>query len=546
MRFTLSVTHCAFTWPRAPNDRYRVKIYVTYAEQEHNLGTGHQRFAPTDASPIRTTGGSWRHVVDIDRRTGDPTVEVRAVLSKWDTTTELEEVIHHWSSRLFFDTVDIHGDKLSIRVHQDAPRHNPPTVVYTRRSGPQFAEPQIASAPRVALYLHLDPIMPWAARTRVVLPAWTQAPGSTRYGHPRETPPCALNPSVVPSWSEEGPPPPSWLNRWQARIHLTRIYARGAYHPFDLTWAHETISGSPEFVVQEPRRGVSAVAYARGEGEGRITVSRRGGPPLARLRVLARPPVTLNTRLIVMMPQNASQFPNEAAAMRGVTERHFNREIDVANRFLQQVAIKLGHATRSVRTGLSIGVNPDFLDERVSDLAEADTITFVVLHSGIDASGGQILPGSTLGKACGIPRTRAPLTQPPALLTQEMPCFTGNVAGFVDSGTPSTSLVPPTGVAPDGAAVPQRLAVIVGDDNAIPVVFLYLQVEGANGLNTGVSGSTIAHEVGHVLNLAHRGSDRMPFLGTQNPMMPSAESTDANDLDIAQAKIIWNSPLLSQ
>lgn len=546
MRFTLSITQCAFIWPRASADRYRVKVHVAYQGSDHNLGTGHQQFAPVDASPIATTGSAWRHVVDIDRRRSDPIIEVRAELWKWGSAVQLEEVVHRWSSEMFYDTLDITGDKLRVRLHCDAAGPPPPMVIYARRSGERSGTPpQIIAGPRVNAFVHLDPVMPWAARERVVYPAWTQAPGSARHSHPMETPPCSLNPSVVPAWTEPGAPPEAWLNRWKARVHLTRVYARGALAPSELNWSHETISGTPNLTLLDPHVGYSAEAYARGEGEGRITVSRGNGPPLARLRVLARRPVTLATQVMVVMPREPATSVAETATMRGVTERVFNEALGVANQFLRQVAVQLAPPTFRRTRGVSIGVNLGILDEEARSIGTPNTVTFVVLHSGIEPDAtGQLVPSTALGKTSGVPRTRAPTTNPPECPNPEIACFSSPRRGFVDAGTPSSSLVPPTGVPPDEPAESQTLAVLWGEENANPVIYLFQVVQGLNGTTTGVTGDTIAHEMGHVFNLAHRGEDGFPFLGTQNLMMPSARSRDANDLDIAQAKVIWHSPLL--
>src|SRR5262249_54964530 len=130
-------------------------------------------------------------------------------------------------------------------------------------------------------------------------------------------------------------------------------------------------------------------------------------------------------------------------------------------------------------------------------------------------------------------------------------------ASITDSGTPSSSWIVPTGVAPDGAAaavtmrlggafnhptVPNLTAMFVTDTNGNPTT------PAAQMTYAG----TIAHEVCHLLNLNHRVEnpadltfdDGVNYPPNENVMHWNNPTSIAQDFDIIQAKAVRQSPMV--
>ena len=539
MRFTLSISHVRFTLPNVRDHRYRVACTLAYGGTTHTMRTDQQVFAPTDASPMATSGAAWRHDLDLDRRRSEVDITLRARLLT-EARRELDTIEHSWRTEMFFDHVRVRGEKFTLSVHSDAPDYDESDVVYARRSG-ELRGPQVVNAPRTMVYVEIDPVIPLPARARVVRPAFVyprRGTGTQYFRHPRIEAPSAINPSVIPAWRTGGRPPEPWLDRWAGQIHTTLRAWRGAFRERELQWSFET-EGSPTIEFRDGNTGGDVEVFGRGDGEGRLVVSHRG-TMLNKLRVLVREPVTIPTRLIVLRPSAPSPNRDHVVALRNVTENSFNHQLHIANRYLRQVAIQLGNAQLSREDGRCVGVTLDDLYGAASTYGEDDIITFVVVHSVTEMRNGAQTTSSLLGVAAGIPRSGAPSGQDRSAPSATPECFgSAQTASFTDRGTPSTSLVPPTGVPPDDPAEPQEIRILLQGVHNQPVVFLVLDVAG----QTGMTGATIAHEVGHVLNLAHRHASGMPWLGSQNLML-SGVTEMANDLDIAQAKVMWHSPLV--
>lgn len=75
-------------------------------------------------------------------------------------------------------------------------------------------------------------------------------------------------------------------------------------------------------------------------------------------------------------------------------------------------------------------------------------------------------------------------------------------------------------------------------------------VSGSDGVVGALCfGSTMAHELGHVLNLRHRlepGDDGVPFPDTKQNLMSYGGANLSHDIDILQAKVIHLSPLVER
>ncbi len=139
-----------------------------------------------------------------------------------------------------------------------------------------------------------------------------------------------------------------------------------------------------------------------------------------------------------------------------------------------------------------------------------------------------------------------------------------NAGGTIaDNGTPSTSLISPCGIPPDGAATPQNLTLLAARTRPAPAghpnqwqgLFSMYVTDGCGdptNLNDQQTyATTIVHEFGHILNLCHRvdqaGSpfnDGLNYPPDENVMHWVNPWTIAQDFDIIQAKAVRQSPLM--
>ncbi len=132
-----------------------------------------------------------------------------------------------------------------------------------------------------------------------------------------------------------------------------------------------------------------------------------------------------------------------------------------------------------------------------------------------------------------------------------------------DRGTPSTALIKPTGIPPDGPASKVKVklleAALAPNQPEIWGLVLSAQKLGAKDSSLG-AGNVLAHEVGHCLNLHHRGTYRdglkqkLDEYARNRPitnLMFSPADSQANPksnenekLDVIQCKAIHKSPML--
>ncbi len=131
-------------------------------------------------------------------------------------------------------------------------------------------------------------------------------------------------------------------------------------------------------------------------------------------------------------------------------------------------------------------------------------------------------------------------------------------ASVTDNGTPSSSWKSPSGIPPHGAAgavvmklrPPRRRS----NANPNPVVGLFSMwvatKEESPKKQIMKYGNTIAHELGHVLHLSHRGDasnaidDGVVYPIDENVMHPDNTEAIAQDFDILQARAVRLSPLV--
>jgi hypothetical protein len=114
----------------------------------------------------------------------------------------------------------------------------------------------------------------------------------------------------------------------------------------------------------------------------------------------------------------------------------------------------------------------------------------------------------------------------------------------------------PSGVEPEGAPGvktmnlrPVMQALKPDGTPRFPNLFaMYLtNANGNPAANQDVYANTLAHEFGHILNLAHRpqaGGDGLALPLNENLMHPTNPPAQAQDLDTIQARAVHQSPLV--
>lgn len=316
-----------------------------------------------------------------------------------------------------------------------------------------------------------------------------------------------------------------------------------------LEWSAVPISGGAvEFLP--PARGKKVMVYGTAEGEVRLEV-RFQGALFATYRALVLPVRQIRYRANILNGPNAASQPR-------ATPDHVRDHIAIANRFLRQMAIELvpddnatvTHGARATsHPGIfRIRVDPGITRNiGVTGWARATRLNyrqgvfnFAYIHS--DRAGN-------LGAATDYPAN-------------------GAGTSITDNGTPSTSWIIPSGIDPDGAAGTVTMNLIAARErNPATYPRLYaMYVTDANGdpgnANAQITyAGTIAHELGHVLNLGHRveGPDASQPTGLvangiffdglttppdENVMHWINPSNLAQDFDIIQTRAVHRSPVV--
>ncbi|MGZ5136405.1 MAG: hypothetical protein ACXWCX_01250, partial [Burkholderiales bacterium] len=201
-------------------------------------------------------------------------------------------------------------------------------------------------------------------------------------------------------------------------------------------------------------------------------------------------------------------------------------------------------------------------DERAAIRINArnEVISFGFIHS--EAGGAGTLATAKLCPANHAPKTRA--RQPEGAPNQKGTAKAYSKANFTlpDKGTPSSSLIPRTGIPPNTPAGTVNMVVLFPDVNwqgATPpkrdidllwgVIVPTTNIDASSSVVPGDAASlilayanTIAHELGHVFGLGHRGntadkvSDGVALPAQQNLMHPTNPPPQAENIDIIQVK----------
>ncbi|MEW6505932.1 MAG: hypothetical protein AB1457_18425, partial [Chloroflexota bacterium] len=259
-----------------------------------------------------------------------------------------------------------------------------------------------------------------------------------------------------------------------------------------LEWTAVPISGGAVQFLP-PARGRKVMVYGTAEGEVRLEV-RFQGALFATYRALVLPVRQIRYRANILNGPNTASQPRS-------TPDNVRDHIAIANRFLRHMAIELvpddnatvtHGATATAHRGIfrirvaagvtrNIGVTGWPRATRLN--YRQGVFNFAYIHSDRDGN---------LGAATDYPANGA-----------------GN--SITDNGTPSTSWILPSGIPPDGAAGTVTMNLIdARERNTATYPRLYaMYVTNANGDPANANdqmtyAGTIAHELGHVLNLGHR------------------------------------------
>jgi hypothetical protein len=357
------------------------------------------------------------------------------------------------------------------------------------------------------------------------------------------------NPSVIPILS---PPPPAAAPGAgsppvadatnAARIEFSYYQPDSlAFTDSDprLEWSWTALAGGAiDFLG--PKTGLKVMVYGTAAGEVLLTVKYKGAD-FATYRALVKAVKKIPARFNIL---NGPAAPSQPLTTPADVLNH----VAIANCYLRQVGVELAYDTNATVTDGATAVRgspgifrikvtagqarniPQGGHPKAAQMNFRDFVAnFAYVHSDI---------GGNLGRATDRQASKSGAT-------------------ITDNGKPSTSWIPPTGIDPDPAAgtITMNLRPVMqslkadGVTPKFPNLFaMYLtNANGSPSANPDVYANTLAHEFGHILNLAHRpqaGGDGLSFPANENLMHPSNPPAQAQDLDIIQARAVHQSPLV--
>ena len=405
------------------------------------------------------------------------------------------------------------------------------------------------SGKRVARWVEVCPVKPvpnanrrWPVRP--LLPAGTAAAFVNTSGvssvQPDDDVNVITNPAVVPI-----------LTRSQASVSTCAIYHVTYARPMTLNldklrWKIHSISGGGRAEVFGSNKGDQV--YVRGIASGEILIEvTLDGARVAAIRARVMRIKTIKCRFTIV------NGPRGSGTLSGPSD--IVKHLAIANRFLRQAGIWFvldtgktvkdrARATKipgifrvSVARGVTRNISLSGFPTATQLNYVENLMNFVYIHSCAPLPSG----GRILGAATDFPASRAGTR-------------------ISDSGTPSSSWIPPTGLPPDATAKRNTMKLLARRQrNNHPKLFaMYItNACGSPTSNAGMLtyGTTIAHEIGHVLSLRHRnlnimrggvetsGHDGLKHPPQENLMHANNPATQAQDLDLLQVKAIHRSPL---
>jgi hypothetical protein len=455
---------------------------------------------------------------------------------------------------------------IELQVHGAYGVH-PPNEVFACRALPGNADCTTVSGVPIVARVEVHPVRPVPARIlfRGLVPPLDAVENKAGVlAKPTDPPNIVPNPAVIPILTQPGitpapgePPVADATNA--ARIEVT-FYRPSSLqldaNPHELEWSARSLVDGAAVSFLGPAQGTKVLVYGTAPGQIALDVKFRG-QVMATYRALVLRLKSIPCRV------NILNGPTESSQPRSRPEDVVDH-LSIANRYLRQAGVELVLDTSShtsdgaqatsipgvfrirVAAGVTMGIDAARASMPATRLNyRPNVLNFAYVHSA---------KGRVLGATTDTPASK-------------IPAAPGERPTVRDGGTPSSSWIRPSGVLPDSAAIgvnmdlvrarhrpghPKLFAMLVADKCGDPAVFADQQRYG----------HTIAHEVGHILNLGHRVegphpdnpdqliadgafSDGLTHPPRENLMHWNAPDSEAQDLDILQALAIQQSPLVS-